>query len=69
MEDTPKAVVAEFVATFALVLIGAGAVITIPALVMLLFAAAAALVRGGFSDPVPQTWTYGRNARRRQEFS
>ena len=50
-------------------MIGAGAVITIPALVMLLFAAAAALVRGGFSDPVPQTWTYGRNARRRQEFS
>jgi len=50
-------------------MIGAGVVIMIPAFVMLLFAAAAALMHGGFSDPVPQTWTYGRNARRRQEFS
>lgn len=33
-------------------MIGAGAVIMIPALVVLLFAAAAALIRGGFSDPV-----------------
>jgi hypothetical protein len=33
-------------------LIGAGAVILMPALVLLLFAVAAALIRGGFSDPV-----------------
>jgi hypothetical protein len=33
-------------------MIGAGAVIMIPALVLLLFAAAAALIRSGFSDPV-----------------
>jgi hypothetical protein len=33
-------------------LIGAGAVILMPALVLLLFAAAAALIRGGFSEPV-----------------
>lgn len=33
-------------------MIGAGAVIMIPALVMLLFAVAAALMHGGFSDPV-----------------
>ena len=32
-------------------MMGAGAVIMIPALVMLLFAAAAALMHGGFSDP------------------
>ena len=31
---------------------GAGAVIMIPALVLLLFAAAAALMHAGFSDPV-----------------
>jgi membrane protein implicated in regulation of membrane protease activity len=33
-------------------LIGAGAVIMIPALVILLFAVAAALIRAGLSDPV-----------------
>lgn len=33
-------------------LIGVGAVIMIPALVILLFAAAAALMHGGFSDPI-----------------
>jgi hypothetical protein len=33
-------------------MIGAGAVIMIPALVLILFAIAAALIRGGFSDPV-----------------
>jgi hypothetical protein len=32
-------------------LIGAGAVLMIPAIVVLLFAAAAALIRGGLSDP------------------
>jgi hypothetical protein len=33
-------------------MIGAGAVILIPALVLLLFAVSAALIRGGFSEPV-----------------
>jgi hypothetical protein len=33
-------------------MMGAGAVIMIPALVLLLFAAASALIRGGFSDPI-----------------
>jgi hypothetical protein len=33
-------------------LIGAGAVMLIPALVLLLFAVAAAFIRGGFSEPV-----------------
>jgi hypothetical protein len=33
-------------------LIGAGAVLMIPAIVVLLFAAAAALIRGGLSDPL-----------------
>jgi hypothetical protein len=33
-------------------LIGAGAVVAIPALVLLLFAVAAALIRSGLSDPV-----------------
>jgi hypothetical protein len=33
-------------------MMGAGAIIMIPALVLLLFAAAAALIKGGFSDPV-----------------
>jgi Putative Actinobacterial Holin-X, holin superfamily III len=33
-------------------LMGAGAIIMVPALVMLLFAAAAALMHGGFSDPL-----------------
>ena len=32
-------------------LIGAGAVILVPALVLLLFAVSAALIRGGFSEP------------------
>ena len=33
-------------------LIGAGAIILMPALVLLLFAVSAALIRGGFSEPV-----------------
>ncbi len=33
-------------------IIGAGAIILMPALVLLLFAVAAALIRGGFSEPV-----------------
>lgn len=33
-------------------LIGAGAILMIPGIVVLLFAAAAALIRSGFSDPV-----------------
>jgi hypothetical protein len=33
-------------------MIGAGAVVMIPALVLLLFAAASALIKSGFSDPV-----------------
>jgi hypothetical protein len=33
-------------------MIGAGVVVMIPALVLLLFAAAAALIKNGFSDPV-----------------
>jgi hypothetical protein len=33
-------------------MIGAGAVILMPALVLLLFAVSAALIRGGFSEPV-----------------
>jgi Putative Actinobacterial Holin-X, holin superfamily III len=33
-------------------MIGAGAVVMIPALILLLFAAATALIRSGFSDPV-----------------
>lgn len=36
----------------AMVMIGAGAVIMIPALVMLLFASAAALMHAGLSDPI-----------------
>jgi len=36
----------------AVAMIGAGAVLMIPALVMLLFAAAAGLMHAGFSDPV-----------------
>ena len=38
-------------------IIGAGAVILIPALVMLLFAAAAALMHAGLSDPVAYLMT------------
>src|SRR3978361_888840 len=38
-------------------LIGAGAVILMPALVLLLFAVAAALIRSGFSDPVSYLMT------------
>jgi hypothetical protein len=33
-------------------MIGAGAVILVPALVLLLFAVSAALIRGGFSEPI-----------------
>jgi hypothetical protein len=33
-------------------MIGAGAIILIPALVLLLFAISATLIRGGFSDPI-----------------
>jgi uncharacterized membrane protein YgcG len=38
-------------------MIGAGAVILMPALVLLLFALAAALIRGGFSEPVAYLMT------------
>jgi Putative Actinobacterial Holin-X, holin superfamily III len=40
-------------------MIGAGAVIMIPALVLFLLAAAAALIRSGFSDPVAYLVTGG----------
>jgi hypothetical protein len=43
-------------------MIGAGAVIMIPALVLVLFAVAAALRRGGFSDPVAYLLTGGGTA-------
>lgn len=43
----------------AVAMIGAGAVIMIPALVLLLFAAAAALIQAGFSDPVAYLLTGG----------
>ncbi len=43
----------------AVAMIGAGAVIMIPALVLLLFAAAAALMHAGFSDPVAYLLTGG----------
>jgi Fe2+ transport system protein B len=38
-------------------IIGAGAIILIPAMVLLLFAVAAALIRSGFSDPVAYLMT------------
>lgn len=38
-------------------MIGAGAVILMPALVLLLFALSAALIRGGFSEPVAYLFT------------
>jgi len=40
-------------------MIGAGAVILMPALVLLLFAISGALVRGGFSEPVAHLLTGG----------
>jgi len=40
-------------------LIGAGAIILVPALVLLLFAAATALIRAGFSDPIAYLITGG----------
>jgi hypothetical protein len=40
-------------------MIGAGAVILIPALVLLLFAISAALIRSGFSEPVAYLLTGG----------
>src|ERR1700704_979084 len=43
-------------------MIGAGAVIMIPALVLVLFAVAAALIRGGFSEPVAYLLTGGGTA-------
>jgi hypothetical protein len=43
-------------------LIGAGAVILIPALVLLLFAAASAMIRAGLSDPVAYLITGGAAA-------
>lgn len=43
----------------AAVMIGAGAVIMIPALVLLLLAAAAALIQAGFSDPIAYLLTGG----------
>lgn len=46
----------------AVAMIGAGAVIMIPALVLLLFAAAAALMQAGFSDPVAYLLAGGAGA-------
>ncbi len=43
----------------AAILMGAGAVILIPALVLLLFAAAAGLMHAGFSDPIAYLLTGG----------
>jgi hypothetical protein len=40
-------------------MIGAGAIVLMPALVLLLFAISAALIRGGFSDPVACLLTGG----------
>jgi hypothetical protein len=40
-------------------MIGAGAIVLIPALVLLLFAVSAALVRGGFSEPISYLLTGG----------
>jgi hypothetical protein len=40
-------------------LIGAGAIVLMPALVVLLFAISAALIRGGFSDPMAYLLTGG----------
>jgi hypothetical protein len=40
-------------------MIGAGAVVLMPALVLLLFAVSAALIRGGFSEPVAYLLTGG----------
>jgi hypothetical protein len=40
-------------------MIGAGAIVLIPALVLLLFAISAALISGGFSDPVAYLLTGG----------
>lgn len=46
-------------ATRAVAMIGAGAVIMIPALVLLLFSAAAALTHAGFSEPIAYLITGG----------
>jgi uncharacterized membrane protein len=43
----------------AVALIAAGAIILMPALVLLLFAAATALIRSGFSDPIAYLLTGG----------
>ena len=40
-------------------MIGAGAIVLMPALVLLLFAVSAALIRGGFSEPVAYLLTGG----------
>jgi hypothetical protein len=40
-------------------MIGAGAIVLMPALVLLLFALSAALIRGGFSEPVAYLLTGG----------
>jgi hypothetical protein len=40
-------------------MIGAGAIVLMPALVLLLFAISAALIGGGFSDPVAYLLTGG----------
>lgn len=59
--DLAKAEISEkvSVAGRAAALIGAGAVLLIPALVVLLFSCAAALIRSGFSDPVAYLITGG----------
>jgi hypothetical protein len=45
-------------------MIGAGAIVLMPALVLLLFAISAALIRGGFSGPVAYLLTGQEGARR-----
>lgn len=59
--DLAKAEISEKVALMgrAAALIGAGAILLIPALVVLLFACAAALIKSGFSDPVAYLLTGG----------
>jgi len=59
--DLAKAEISEKVSLMgrAAALIGAGAILMIPALVVLLFACAAALIKGGFSDPVAYLITGG----------
>jgi hypothetical protein len=59
--DLAKAEISEKISLIgrAAALIGAGAILLIPSLVVLLFACAAALIRSGFSDPVAYLITGG----------